>query len=83
MFDIGFSELLLVMVIGLVVLGPERFAGSGAYGGGMDQGVAFVGNVGSERTVAGIEAAGVAGQSQEGRNSRLAELDAGAEGFHG
>ncbi|PQQ28721.1 Sec-independent protein translocase protein TatB [Photorhabdus hindustanensis] len=24
MFDIGFSELLLVMVIGLVVLGPER-----------------------------------------------------------
>ncbi|MFV9997988.1 MAG: Sec-independent protein translocase protein TatB [Arsenophonus endosymbiont of Dermacentor nuttalli] len=25
MLDIGFSELLLVMVIGLVVLGPERF----------------------------------------------------------
>ncbi|WFQ79223.1 Sec-independent protein translocase protein TatB [Xenorhabdus sp. SF857] len=24
MFDIGFSELLLVMIIGLVVLGPER-----------------------------------------------------------
>ncbi|MBI6549808.1 Sec-independent protein translocase protein TatB [Xenorhabdus lircayensis] len=24
MFDIGFSELLLVMVIGLIVLGPER-----------------------------------------------------------
>lgn len=24
MFDIGFSELLLVLVIGLVVLGPER-----------------------------------------------------------
>ncbi|MCE1787620.1 twin-arginine translocase subunit TatB, partial [Enterobacter hormaechei] len=24
MFDIGFGELLLVMVIGLVVLGPER-----------------------------------------------------------
>ena len=24
MFDIGFSELLLVFVIGLVVLGPER-----------------------------------------------------------
>ncbi|NHX33969.1 twin-arginine translocase subunit TatB, partial [Escherichia coli] len=24
MFDIGFSELLLVAVIGLVVLGPER-----------------------------------------------------------
>ncbi|WP_219628153.1 twin-arginine translocase TatA/TatE family subunit, partial [Vibrio parahaemolyticus] len=24
MFDIGFSELLLVTVIGLVVLGPER-----------------------------------------------------------
>lgn len=24
MLDIGFSELLLVMIIGLVVLGPER-----------------------------------------------------------
>ncbi len=24
MFDIGFSELLLIAVIGLVVLGPER-----------------------------------------------------------
>ena len=28
MFDIGFSELLLVMVIGLLVLGPERLPGA-------------------------------------------------------
>ena len=27
MFDIGFSEILLVFVIGLVVLGPERLPG--------------------------------------------------------
>ncbi len=49
MFDIGFSELLLVFIIGLVVLGPQRLPVA-VNGSGLDSRVAFTGDNGAERT---------------------------------
>ncbi|VDZ96948.1 sec-independent protein translocase protein [Salmonella enterica subsp. enterica] len=48
MFDIGFSELLLVFVIGLIVLGPQRLPVAVKNGSGLDSRVAIPCDNGSE-----------------------------------
>ncbi len=58
MFDIGFSELLLVFIIGLVVLGAATTACGGKNGSGLDSRVAFTGDNGAERTDPGVKTPG-------------------------
>ncbi len=48
MFDIGFSELLLVFVIGLIVLGPQRLPVAVKTVAGLDSRVAIPCDNGSE-----------------------------------
>ncbi len=66
MFDIGFSELLLVFIIGLVVLGPQRLPVAVKNGSGLDSRVAFTGDNGAERTDPGVKTPGVSGQPEKG-----------------
>lgn len=48
MFDIGFGELLLVFIIGLVVLGPQRLACGSAYYCGLGPRITLAGDNGAE-----------------------------------
>ena len=75
MFDIGFSELLLVLVIGLVVLGPERLpVAVRTVSGWIRARAALAGGLGAARTVSGAEAAGAAGQPEKAEQAGLQNL---------
>ncbi len=71
MFDIGFSELLLVFVIGLIVLGPQRLPVAVKNGGQLDPYVALAGDHRTKMSLPGeLKTAGVSGEPEEGGESQ-------------
>ncbi len=83
MFDIGFSELLLVLVIGLVVLGPERLPVAVRTVSGWIRALRSLAASVQHELSQELEAAGAAGQPEKSGTGRFAEPDAGAEGVNG
>ncbi len=65
MFDIGFSELLLIAVIGLVVLGPERFTSGSENCRWVDPCDALYGCKCTKRVIARVKAAGAARNAEK------------------
>lgn len=66
MFDIGFSELLLVFIIGLVVLGPQRLPVAVKTVAGWIRALRSLATTVPERTDPGVKTPGVSGQSEKG-----------------
>ncbi len=66
MFDIGFSELLLVFIIGLVVLGPQRLPVAVKTVAGWIRALRSLATTVQKRTDPGVKTPGVSGQSEKG-----------------
>lgn len=66
MFDIGFSELLLVFIIGLVVLGPQRLPVAVKTVAGWIRALRSLATTVQNETDPGVKTPGVSGQSEKG-----------------
>lgn len=66
MFDIGFSELLLVFIIGLVVLGPQRLPVAVKTVAGWIRALRSLATTVQNRLTRGVKTRGVSGQSEKG-----------------
>lgn len=83
MFDIGFSELLLVLVIGLVVLVPERLPVAVRTVSGWIRALRSLAASVQHELSQELKLQELQDSLKKSRTGRFAEPDAGAEGVNG
>ncbi|VEA42023.1 sec-independent protein translocase protein [Salmonella enterica subsp. enterica] len=83
MFDIGFSELLLVFVIGLIVLGPQRLPVAVKTVAGWIRALRSLATTVQNELTQELKLPGVPGQSEKSRKGEPGKSDSRTESIYG